>query len=68
MARKSIRSLWSQHLKLKEFTTVSSSNLQGRGREGTQRAILPETTSAGQGGGRFGSGAGQVGVPRTATL
>ena len=47
---------------------MSSPNLQGRGRESTQRAILPETTSAGQGGGRFGRGAGQLGVPRTATL
>ena len=47
---------------------MSSPNLQGHSREGTQRAIPPETTSAGQGGGRFGCGAGQLGVPRTATL
>ena len=47
---------------------MCSPNLQGRGREGTQRAIPPETTSAGQGGGCFGRGAGRLGVPRTATL
>ena len=47
---------------------MSSSNLQGHSRKGTQRAIPPETTSAGQGGRRFGRGAGRLGVPRTATL
>ena len=47
---------------------MSSPNLQGHSREGTQCAIPPETTSAGQGGGRFGCGAGRLGVPRTATL
>ena len=47
---------------------MSSPNLQGHGREGTQRAILSETTSTGQGGRHFGCGAGQLGVPRTATL
>ena len=47
---------------------MSSPNLQGRGREHTQRAVPPETTSAERGGGRFGLGAGRLGVTRTATL
>ena len=47
---------------------MSSPNLQGQGREGTHRAIPPETTSAGRGGGRFGHGGGRLGMPRTATL
>ena len=47
---------------------MSNSNLQGRGREGTHRAIPPETTSGGQSGGRFGCGGGRLGMPRTATL
>ena len=47
---------------------MSNLNLQGQGREGTHRAIPPETTSSGQSGGRFGRGGGRLGMPRTATL
>ena len=47
---------------------MSNRNLQGRGREGTHRAIPPDTTSGGQSGGRFGRGGGCLGTPRTATL
>ena len=47
---------------------MSSPNLQGRGREGTRGAVLPETTSTGWGDGHFGRGAGWFGAPRAATL
>ena len=47
---------------------MSNRNLQGRGREGTHRAMPPETTSSGRTGGRFGRGGGRLGMPRTATL
>ena len=50
------------------YYTMSNRNLQGRGREGTHRAMPPETTSSGRIGGRFGRGGGRLGIPRTAAL
>ena len=38
--------------------TMSHRNPQGRGRDGTQQAIPPETISSGRTGGRFGRGGG----------
>ena len=48
--------------------TMSHRNPQGRGRDGTQRAIPPETTSSGRTGGHFGRGGGRLGLPRITTL
>ena len=47
---------------------MSHRNPQGRGRDGTQRAIPPETISSGRTGGRFGHGGGRLGLPRITTL
>ena len=47
---------------------MSQRKPQGRGRDGTQRAIPPETISSGRTGGRFGRGAGRLGLQRITTL
>ena len=47
---------------------MSHRNPQGRGRDGTQLAIPPETISSGRTGGRFGRGGGRLGLPRITTL